>query len=1502
MAKLRNFIGRPILILLEFTLLVVLLLSLAIRTPQVQTYFAQTAVKFLSDEWGVKMRIDELAIVFIDRFALEGVYLEDENGKPLARLESIYCNLSGSALLSKEIEVQGLRLEEGDIRISKNQKGVFNFQFIADYFKSENEEPKETNLKLDRIDLSDVRFQYNDYRYAKKSFGVDYNHIKLSGLYLRGRDIEVEGKNVKGQITAMRFEERSGLSVKKFRALAELTEKQIHVHSVKIKTSRSDLDLRDLLIDYNNVDNFKHFVDSVDLNINLYPSSASMYDVSLFAPNLKGMNEMVQLAAKSKGKISAWELSEIDLELENSKLAGSLTLPDFRKLDSSEIKMNLTNLSADLSEIKNIKLPDGNSNNWMPQELLDLSYVKMKTLQTSGTLSDLEILLPEIITQQGTIHLNDEILLSKNNLDEYRIRPKNKRPNYIDIDSLNLGKLLKNKDLNKAHGKLYAEARFSSKSFDLDTISGLFDRLDYQKYSYRNIEIQEAHLVNKQLDFKVKSKDKNAELEASGRAFFKDGFTVESRALVNQLNLNPLGFAFDINQSLRSVLEVEIEGTNLYDLSGQVSLSDWVFTSGDHVFDFDFLDVDLNRGKESDKLVIRSDVVNVQAQGKITDRSTLDKVQNQLSTLFPALIPRAKSTPSNKITDKFKADIQLGETDSLMAIFAPGFTVKKGSKIHLELDGPAEQWAINSSILGWQYGDIYSTGFDLDHSLENEIAKVLVDINEIHLSDSMIIHDMRLLSSGIDGIVESELTWEPSNENNTLVRWTTKFPKKGEVDFFIHPSHITLKNKKWDITDEAEIDWSTDEFLVRDFILKRNEQQIALNGIVSSNSTDQIRLKVNRLELEDIVVFLPIDIALSGKVNGFATVQDPFTKLVYSGDMNVQNLFINEEEVGNVFVHSRWDDNDQAIVLEGDLNYLSTETFAFQGSYLPSESKNNLNFDFNFDQTNIAFANAFLDPQVVSKIDGFLTGEINLRGNFEEPELSGGLDLKQGQAFIGILGVPYFVDGKIKVDKDGFYLNNVPVQDEEGNTGSVVGSIYHSNFTGWNFDLAFNLVDDPTRRDISQKWKPAPVEKFLVMNTAYKEGEYYYGKAYVTGYADIYGYADNLEITTDLKTKKGTNIVFPLYGNSDLEDEDDFLEFVNHSNIDSIVERQLDLTGVTLDLNFDVRENANVKIIFNDKVGDEINAKGNGNINLRVNNIGDIELNGTYTLTDGIYNFAMGIVKQNFYIEPGGQITWTGDPYNANINLSAYHPVTTSFSNLSADQLGVEGATNQEVYCYLLLSETLMQPAIQFDIRAPRANDASRTLLSRIKSDQDELNKQFLTLLVTKNFAPLGSQGGGAGGVLDVLANNINAALSQLSSSYKLGVDFDANNLTGQTSMAVDVSKEFLDDRLIVTGSFGQTRGDNNATSNQNQYIGDVKLDYLLNESGTFRVSIFNESNQNSVLQDNNQGLFQQGVGLLYQKEFNEMFPDDKKDKKRKKRKRDKMIPVEEPWSEKRRP
>jgi len=147
--------------------------------------------------------------------------------------------------------------------------------------------------------------------------------------------------------------------------------------------------------------------------------------------------------------------------------------------------------------------------------------------------------------------------------------------------------------------------------------------------------------------------------------------------------------------------------------------------------------------------------------------------------------------------------------------------------------------------------------------------------------------------------------------------------------------------------------------------------------------------------------------------------------------------------------------------------------------------------------------------------------------------------------------------------------------------------------------------------------------------------------------------------------------------------------------------------------------------------------------------------------------------------------------------------------------------------------------------------------------------------LLYKKFQPLLSSNNtvGSNAVADLVANQLNSLLSDLSKDYKFNVTYNTSNLNAdptQTNnnlnkLAMGVTKDFFDGKLLVNGTFGRTY-----TTNQSMLIGNVSVEYKLNEDGTVRLIAFNETNDFNVSAQLNSRTTQ-GGGINIQEEFSSL-------------------------------
>jgi hypothetical protein len=307
-------------------------------------------------------------------------------------------------------------------------------------------------------------------------------------------------------------------------------------------------------------------------------------------------------------------------------------------------------------------------------------------------------------------------------------------------------------------------------------------------------------------------------------------------------------------------------------------------------------------------------------------------------------------------------------------------------------------------------------------------------------------------------------------------------------------------------------------------------------------------------------------------------------------------------------------------------------------------------------------------------------------------------------------------------------------------------------------------------------------------------------------------------------------------------------------------------------MNFEVTPETELNVVFNNQTQDKIVCYGNGKVNMKIDDKdNDIKMAGKYNIQNGSkYNFAMGQIKKDFTIESGSFIEWTDNIEDATINIITSFNTRSDYGAL-APELEETTLANQPINCELLLNGQLLKPEITFNLKSdPTIPETGKALLNRVLDDKTEVNRQFFSLLVFNRFQPLkGNISASGSAALDLAEAQINDLLSKASEEFKMKMNIDKD-------IELNVQKTFLKERLIITTSVGVETGANEtdgttetttSTTSKNTIIGDVRIEYLINEKGTFRVNAFNESNRNTVNQS--AGLFTQGAGLNYQEEFN---------------------------------
>ena len=1482
MSKILKITGNLLSLLLDWLLLILILFAFAIRTSTVQTFLAQKAASHLSKELNTTVKIGKVSIIFIDRLALDDVLILDQKKDTLAGIKTLFATVSEIDLKKNNIHLNRISIEKGTIHLNRDRKtGDYNYEFLEDYFSSgkKTKKSKPVNLYVDNVSLIDIDFKYDDFRKSYSTYGMDYDHLDLKKIRLEAGNFSSSKNTFEFEVETLSTRDKCGFVLNDLSMNVKIDPQGLKISNLNIQTPLSSIHLPKFHLLLNEMDDFSYFEDSVRFDSEIAQSKVSLKDVSYFASALEGMDAQVTIEGKVKEYVKNLHISNLDLRTGKSiVIQGDLTLPDFRDWESAKIREHIRYANVPLHELGEIKLPvsSGSKTLNINPQVNAFGTIRVFDLKLDGSTRDISIYADSIKSNLGSIGLASGMQLKQLG-DIYAFNTHDSLKG-VQFNAVSLNTLTGLTQFGLADGDIALKGSISDQGkVYLHKISGFVKRFDLMGYPYSNIEIKKGSFINNVFEGEMDVKDDNLDLTYNGRLDLNGDKHLQFSVDLTRAVLDKLQLSDKAGTRLSSNFRVDIFGDTPNKMRGNITLDGLLYIEGEKKIRVPSLSLHVERGKE-DVFHLQSKVADATLKGKINFETLISDFSNQFSKVFPSIqVQEVNKNKSGKQKNKavkshFSYEIISKDLSEVLEIFVPELQIPKHSVLQGHYDGELSNFTLSFESPEVIYDSIHFKKIKFDQSLTSSGISAEYTVSELALSDSIIFHKVRFLANGTQENLLSELTWDKNTEDDSRISWETHIPNTNEINFELLPSYFSINQQKWEIEKESHLKIANNEFHITKLKIQRADQFISIDGKISRNDSDKLNFQLNDIDLKEISDLLGSEVAMKGKLNGWGYIANPYTNLTYMGDASIREFYLNEREVGDVYLQSDWNKQRESIRLEGDLTYRGAQTFKFDGNYYLDKETDNLDFDLVFDQTDIQFTNAFMDPDVIRNIKGVVDGRISVKGTPEFPKLKGEVNLLAGNAKVELLGVNFGLNGKIKADEYGFYIDNMPVLDEDGNSGSLIGSIYHSNFEDWNFDLQFDL-DKNTSVYQSAFLSFVPgnttMSKFLVLNTKFKEGDYYFGKAYVTGKANIFGYSDNLDITVDLKTQRGTTVNFPMFGMTELEEENGYIKFLKKGEDIQIEQPKIDFSGVNLDLNFKVTPDAKLKIIFNETTGDEISAAGSGDINIELDNLGDLSMEGTFRVKEGMYNFAMGPIKQPFYIEDGGTITWTGDPYNATIDLKTYYEVYANLTEIAPDQFqGSTANSTQKVQCYLGLTESLMKPAIGFDIKAPKADESGKALISRITGDKDELNRQFFSLMLWKRFQPLkGTTAAGGSAAMDLVSNQINSMLSQVSKDYKLNVNLDSDQLSGESTYEFGVTKGFLDNRLILNGSFG-VENVTSSSQSQSALIGDVRLEYLLNESGTVRINVFNESNDFSVINEKSLGPFTQGAGIHYQEDF----------------------------------
>ncbi len=1446
-------------------------LFLIVQLSSVQTFAGHKFADYLSEKLNTKVEIGTIRFSFFKRLELTDVFVQDLHNDTLLYSQKLIVGLKDIDIENGKINIRSVSVLNTKAKLIKYASDEdFNFQFIIDAFASKTPKPKTVSpdifLKCDEVTFVNTDFSFKNEHDTLVTRGVNYFDLRVRNINGHVSDIAIEKDTIRGTINYLAGIEKSGFTLNDFSSYVRVSPIEIQLDELKIKTPESDIET-DLSFKYGTYRDFRDFIDKVKFKAEFKNSILEMNDISYFADDLYGIYQRIDVSGKVSGTVSDLRGRGLKLNIGRStKFDGDVTLTGLPKIEETLIYLSVKSLTTNYKDLTQLPIPpfDKQRKLELPSNIAYLGDIHFKGTFT-GLYNDFYA-YGDLNSALGA--LSSDIAVRH----DYE-KDKEFYKGKLKSISFDFGKFLSANTLGKATMNVDIDGEGLTIADLKAKLTGTINSVDFNKYNYKNIVI-EGDVANEIFKGKLNVKDDNIDFDFIGNVDFTGSLPkLDFIATLNKADLAALNFVKTTSKTdLSTQIFINVTGNTIDNLIGNINFDNTIYKQDDKIYKLSVFNLTTEQFGSKKVLKLNSDFADVKLYGNYSVLELPRSLEKWMSNYLPSYF---NGNYKNVAAQNFEYSILFKKNDAVLRLFAPELTIAPKTFLRGQYNSISNSFELAGVSSRISYQGVDFKNWNVVAVNSNNKLQLNSSCDKVQFSDSLSVGGLMLCTDTHDDSLSLSLEWD----NKTKEKYS------GKIDAFMHissnkrmqfkilPSEFTISDSLWVINKANEVQIDSSAIHVTELMFEHNKQFVLMDGMISMNKDDQLKLRFNQFDLANLNPFLsPYGVKLDGTINGMSTVSDVYNDLIFLSDNSFSDLIVNSNALGNGSVESLWDKNKEALYLHGQFTLAEIPNILFSGYYYPKKKEENIDMEVNLQSIQMQLLEPFV-KDYCDDMKGVFSGAVSVKGALDHPVLNGKLSVNAKKITVGYLKTSYKFIHDIIVEENSFGVEGLTLFDMNNNRALVTGKVYHNNFK--NFQLDFDIQ----------------ANKFMCLNTTEADNSLYYGKAYATGIVNIFGFTDNILIDANVKTEKITSsdksdkvnllsktemtkVFIPLSGTSEVSDNN-FITFVKKDTTLEKDKYTVNLNGLKLNFDLEVTPDAEIQLIFDQKVGDVIKAKGSGLIKLNISSTGDFKMYGDYYIDNGDYLFTLqNILNKKFDIEKGSTIKWSGAPSQADLNISAIYKARASIKPFFPTDSSSIYKKRYPVDLKLLMTDNLMEPQIGFDIGLPTIDAAIRQQVLGYINTEQEMNRQAFSLLVLNSFVspPQFNNGAGAAGVdgaignntFELLSNQLSNMLSKISNDFDIGVNYRPGDAISKEELGVALSTQLFDEKLTIDGNVGV----NNNNQNTNNIVGDVNVEYKLTDDGKVRVKAFNKAN------DNNNDIirtspYTQGVGIFYREEFN---------------------------------
>lgn len=1297
---------------------------------------------------------------------------------------------------------------------------------------TQNDDSPPMIIKGKKIGLSNFDALYG-IAGAKPKPGFDASYLQVAGVNIQLENFYNEASTLRLPIQSLTAKERCGLQITEGKGLVALDSTGIMLDTLQLRTPYSNINAT-----ANIPFALMELKPGAPVDVNL-EANIGIPDINAFMPSVEAYTKYLNktslnLALDAHGNLNDVNLDRFDLALP-SILSLRATGSAINPLNIKEMIAHI-DIDGELNEPSIISHFTGD----MGFEIPSLKIEGEASANRNSYAADLAVLSPkgDIVTK-GKVNLNAE---------DYNVN--------LDIKNFDAQYFVKDLEIGNVNANISAVG----KGFNPEKPSAKTDirvdisSIEYNKNLLRDIRLT-AYLSDHQYDIELISPNNIADINLSLTGdIYPDNYTAKGYVNCRHLDLMALGIDTALNEGS---LDIYIDGNAqpekwIYDLNLTVNNLDWNLPNQL---------IHLPKGIEADLKTT-------------ADSVALDVFCQDISLAFNS------SEGLKEVIDKFSktADMAVNQIDKReLLIDSIQHTLPK---FDLSLHSPGS--GILDQILATKgmYIDSVAVGLRNDSLISGNISllglqtsSMMLDTISLGLQQRNSLLDYKLHIGNQPGTLD-----ELANVNlngyiggNRVSAYLNQRNLKGETGYrlgftaaiaqdilTLHftPLKAMIGYMPWNFNADNYIDLNLSNYKIEAALeAESNESAILLETQAGADDLQELHLKLTNIHIQDFLQMSVNSTPLTATVNSDIRARYDGKEIVGIGRLGITDFTYDNVKVDDLNLQL------QAAALRDGTYDLSVSLAVDHKKALTLSSKlisgdNGLEPEFiklNLNKFPLSAANPFLGNDV-AKLQGSVSGDMNLSGGFKRPLLNGSISCDSVAVYLPIMGSSLKFDNEpLTVTDNVIKFNNFDIWGANSNPLTIDGVIDAATLTDIKLDIT------------------AKANNFQLIGNDRNAGSDIYGKLFLNLDASAVGPMTHFTANANLNILGSTDVTYAIPdANTAIRSEktNDVVRFVNLADTASFHTEKQEAVFMRVVAAVSISPGTQVTVLLSNNGTDRVQISPSGTVNLYRNYMGDITLNGQLNTGNGFARYNVPVIgEKEFVFDPSSYVLWNGMLMNPVLNIKATDEMKVSVS---------QNGGNSQLVNFLVgvdITGTLSSPNLLFDLST---ND-DLTIQNQLQSmSADQRNSAAMNLLITGQYSAGGistNAGPLTGNVYNFLTQQLNSWAAKNIRGVDLSFGVNQYDMTNEgqtsttTSYSYQLSKSLFNNRFKISVGGNYSTGDSADDNLTQNLISDISFEYILRQTRTqtMLLKLFRHNGFESILEGE---IVEMGAGFVYKRKL----------------------------------